>query len=51
MALVSFLARPKLKIPFLGLPLTRNQTEALATQARMDGAYHILKEIEEQRCH
>ena len=34
MALVSFLARLKLKIPFLGLSLLRNQTETLATQAR-----------------
>ena len=31
--------------------LIRNQVEELATQARMDGAYHILKESEEQRCH
>ena len=34
MALVSFLARPKPRIPFLGLSLLRNQTETLATQAR-----------------
>ena len=33
LALVSFLARPKPRIPFLGLPLLRNQTETLATQA------------------
>ena len=33
-ALVSFLARPKPRIPFLGLSLLRNQTEKLATQAR-----------------
>ena len=32
-ALVSFLARPKPRIPFLGLSLLRNQTETLATQA------------------
>ena len=32
LALVSFLARPKPRIPFLGLSLLRNQT--LATQAR-----------------
>ena len=31
--LVSFLARPKPRIPFLGLSLHRNQTETLATQA------------------
>ena len=31
--------------------LIRHQMEELATQARMDGAYHILKESEEQRCH
>ena len=30
--LVSFLARPKPRIPFLGLSLLRNQTETLATQ-------------------
>ena len=34
-ALVPFLARPKPKIPFLGLSLLRNQTEALATQAKI----------------
>ena len=34
LALVSFLAWPKPKIPFLGLSLLRNQTETLATQAR-----------------
>ena len=33
LALISFPARPKPKIPFLGLSLLRNQTEALATQA------------------
>ena len=32
-ALVSFLARPKSRIPFLCLSLLRNQTETLATQA------------------
>ena len=32
-ALVSFLARSKPKVPFLGLSLLRNQTETLATQA------------------
>ena len=32
LALVSFPARPKPKIPFLGLSLLRNQMEALATQ-------------------
>ena len=31
--LVSFLVRPKPRIPFLGLFLLRNQTETLATQA------------------
>ena len=35
LALVSFLARPKPRIPFLGLSLLRNQTETLATQARL----------------
>ena len=34
LALVSFLVRPKPKIPLLGLSLLRNQTETLATQAR-----------------
>ena len=33
LALVLFLARLKPKVPFLGLPLLRNQTETLATQA------------------
>ena len=33
LALVSFLARSKPKIPFLGLSLLRNQTETLATKA------------------
>ena len=33
LALVSFLLRPKLRIPFLGLSLLRNQVETLATQA------------------
>ena len=33
LALVSFLARSKPKIPFLGLSLLSNQTETLATQA------------------
>ena len=33
LALVSFLARSKPKVPFLGLSLLRNQTETLATQA------------------
>ena len=31
-ALVPFFARPKPKIPFLGLTLLRNQTETLSTQ-------------------
>ena len=34
LALVSFLARSKPKVPFLGISLLRNQTETLATQAR-----------------
>ena len=33
LALVSFLARPNPRIPFLGLSLLRNQTETLVTQA------------------
>ena len=33
LALVSFLARSKPKVPFLGFSLLRNQTETLATQA------------------
>ena len=35
LALVSFLARPKPRIPFLGLSLLRNQTETLAAQAKV----------------
>ena len=34
LALVSFLARPKPRIPILGLSLLQNQTETLATQAK-----------------
>ena len=34
-ALVSFLARPKPRIPFVCLSVLRNQTETLATQARL----------------
>ena len=42
LALVSFLARPKPRIPFLGLSLLRNQTETLATQARWaDWSVHM----------
>ena len=33
-ALVSFLTRPKPRIPFFGHSLLQNQTETLATQAR-----------------
>ena len=33
-ALVSFLERSKPKVPFFGISLLRNQTEALATQAK-----------------
>ena len=41
--LVSFLARPKPKIPFLGLSqCSRNQTETLATQAILSWAqFHV----------
>ena len=35
LALVSFLARPKPRIPFHGFSLLRNQTETLAKQARI----------------
>ena len=35
LALVSFLARPKPRIPFLRVSLLRNQTETLATQATL----------------
>ena len=35
LAFVLFLARPKPKIPFLGLSLLRNLTETLATQANL----------------
>ena len=34
LALVSFLARSKPKVPFLGISLLRDQTETLATQAK-----------------
>ena len=36
LALISFLARPKPRIPFHGLSLVRNQTETLATQATIN---------------
>ena len=35
LALVSFLARSKPKVPVLGLSLLRNQTKTLATQAKV----------------
>ena len=35
LALVSFLERSKPQVPFLGISLLRNQTETLATQARL----------------
>ena len=35
-ALIPFLARPKLKIPFLDLSLLRTQTKTLVTQARIE---------------
>ena len=35
LALVSFLAQSKPKVPFLGISLLRNQTETLATQAKI----------------
>ena len=44
--LVSFLARSKPKIPFLGLSLLRNQTETLATQATQ-----ATQAIQQSACH
>ena len=41
LALVSFLARSKLRIPFLGLYLLRNRTETLATQAIKTVGSHL----------
>ena len=42
MALVSFLVRPKPRIPFLGLSLLRNQTKTLSTQATvLDDHLHL----------
>ena len=41
LALVSFLARPKPRIPFHGLSLLRNQTETLATQAKLNVNFTI----------
>ena len=35
LALASVLARSKPQVPFLGISLLRNQTETLATQARL----------------
>ena len=37
LAVVSFPARPKPRIPFLGLSLLQNQMETLATQANVGG--------------
>ena len=43
MALVSFLVRPKPRIPFLGLSLLRNQTKTLSTQATvLDDHLHLV---------
>ena len=42
LALVSFLAGPKPRIPFLGLSLLRNQTETLATQARIRAVSNVI---------
>ena len=44
LALVSFLARPKPRISFLGLSLLRNSTETLATQAKAWIKDHLSKE-------
>ena len=44
LALVLFLARPKLRISFLGLSLLRNSTETLATQAKAWIKDHLSKE-------
>ena len=41
LALVSFLARPKPRIPFLGLSLLRNQTETLATKATQRPVFFV----------
>ena len=41
LALVSFLARPKSRIPFHGLFLLRNQTETLTTQAKLNVNFTI----------
>ena len=45
LALVSFLARPKSRIPFLGLSLLRNQTETLAMQANAIASRHFEHEL------
>ena len=49
LALVSFLARPKPRIPFLSLSLLRNQTETLATQAISLGTAAIPRRNEKQK--
>ena len=43
LALVTYLARPKPRIPFLGLSMLRNQTETLATQAMDLVASFVIK--------
>ena len=43
LALVSFLARPKPRILFLGLSLLRNLTETLATQANSYVGFSLFK--------
>ena len=60
--LVSFLARSKPKIPFLGLSLLRNPTETLAAQANLALAFIFVglvqspklpsnKAASKQKCH
>ena len=49
LALVSFLARSKPKVPFLGLSLLRNQTETLATQANTSFSLTCLVTIQISR--
>ena len=50
LALVSFFALSKPKMPFLGLSLHRNQTETLTTQATSDAEFAVLPLVNSVCC-
>ena len=51
LALVPFLVRPKPKIPLLGLPLIRNQTEAKPFLAEQSSPWGLLRTLRRKRGH